>query len=320
MIPLNQLHDILVVSHDAGGAEVISSWVRHQRRFRFRFVLEGPAREVFLRKIPDISFCSRDLLLDGLADIDLVLTGTGWASDLEKQAIVLAKKQGVPVASYLDHWVNYQARFLLDGRMVMPDEIWVGDRYAYDLAVGNFPNSRIKLEPDLYLEEMRVAISLASSSQVRPDKAIRILYVCEPLSTVAQRQYNDPRYWGYTEFEALEGYFHYLQKQAPVGVKVRIRPHPAEPQGKYQDIRIRYENFLEIEESTGRTLIEDCAWADWIVGCQSMPLVIGVLAGKQVFSCIPEGGKPMMLPFREIVPLFGKERISRPEGEQEGSD
>ena len=45
---------ILIVSHDAGGAEVVSSWVRRHPEYQFEFCLDGPAVEIFKRKIGTI--------------------------------------------------------------------------------------------------------------------------------------------------------------------------------------------------------------------------------------------------------------------------
>ena len=37
---------ISIISHDAGGAEIISSWAKQQNR-NFFYVLEGPALKIF---------------------------------------------------------------------------------------------------------------------------------------------------------------------------------------------------------------------------------------------------------------------------------
>jgi hypothetical protein len=61
---------------------------------------------------------------------------------------------------------------------------------------------------------------------------------------------------------------------------------------------------LEVLQSNGTTLLQDLAWADWVVGCDTAALVAAVFAGRKVFSCIPPGGQPMTLPFTEITRLF----------------
>jgi hypothetical protein len=304
---------ILVVSHDAGGAEVISAWVKKHKEGRYQFLLEGPAVKIFSRKLPNIPLVTREVLDSNLQNFNLVLAGTGWESDLEKRAIVRAREKGVKVAAYLDHWTGYQERFMLDNRITLPDEIWVGDRHAHALATSTFPGCPVKLEPNLYFEELLASVRAVTLHHEKK-KGIRVLYVCEPTSRVAQKNYGDPRYWGYTEFEALEGYLRFAVSQAKDIARIRVRLHPTEQSGKYHGIIDQYRQIFEIEESGERPLIEDCAWADWIVGCQSMSMVIGVLLKKPVFSCIPAGGQPLALPFGEIVALFNP-RGGQPEPE-----
>jgi len=40
------------------------------------------------------------------------------------------------------------------------------------------------------------------------------------------------------------------------------------------------------------------------VGCQSMALVVGLLAGKEVFSSVPRGARGPQLPYPGIARLF----------------
>ena len=121
----------------------------------------------------------------------------------------------------------------------------------------------------------------------------------------AERKHGDPRYWGYTEFEALDAYLTYLNNTSNK-VAVIVRPHPAEPSSKYTAVIQKHQNALSIAESSGRTLAEDCAWADWVVGCDTLAMVIAVHAGRRVFSCIPKGGRQLSLPYPEIIQLFNQ--------------
>lgn len=294
---------VLVISHDAGGAEVVSAWVHEHREFEYSFALAGPAVNVFRRKFGYVPILSNDDVDNGIADASWVLTGTSWGADMEKQAIRSAREKNVRTVSYLDHWTNYAERFELAGERCLPDEIWAGDEHAQRKAMETFPGHPVKLVPNLYFDEMCEHIARIAVPKP-PGEKRRVLYVTEPISVVAQKKYGDPRYWGYTEFEALEGYLDYLRPHAGEIARVLLRPHPSEPTTKYSEIITRHSGFFRIDESRGRTLFEDCAWADSIVGCDSMAMVVGVLAGKSVYSCIPKGGRPLSLPFPEIVKLF----------------
>ena len=59
-----------------------------------------------------------------------MLCGSSGGSDLERGVVRAARAAGVPSAVWLDHWVNYPARFVLDGESVLPDELWVADEHA----------------------------------------------------------------------------------------------------------------------------------------------------------------------------------------------
>src|ERR1039458_3348081 len=78
---------ILVVARDAGGAEVVSAWVKKHRDADYRFLLEGPAVLVFRRKLGMIAILSAAEMHLSIGAVNFVLTGTGYGSDLEKIAI-----------------------------------------------------------------------------------------------------------------------------------------------------------------------------------------------------------------------------------------
>jgi hypothetical protein len=295
---------ILVVARDAGGAEVVSAWVKKHRDADYRFLLEGPAVLVFRRKLGMIAILSAAEMHLSIGAVNFVLTGTGYGSDLEKIAISSARLQSVPVASYLDHWTNYRRRFELRGRLVLPNEIWVGDSHAVTIAQEEFPDTAVKFVENEYYREMKEQID-AVARPLDDSGNVHVLYVTEPTSVAAERKHGDPRYWGYTEFEALDGYLSYLGNTMNK-VAVILRSHPGEPSGKYTALIQKHQNALLIAESSGRTLAEECAWADWVVGCDSMAMVIALHAGKQVFSCIPRGGPRLSLPYPEIIQLFNE--------------
>ena len=92
-----------IVAHDAGGAEVLSSYVR-QQGLDCLFSLRGPALAIFERKLGPIE--NLDLAL-ALQCSERLLCGTSWQSDLELEAIQLARDLGKPSVAWLDHWVNY---------------------------------------------------------------------------------------------------------------------------------------------------------------------------------------------------------------------
>ena len=68
---------------------------------------------------------------------ELVITGSSWPSRFEVAAIKNAIKNQVKVVTFLDHWIHYQLRFLFNGKLILPNEIWVGDKVAFKIAKRN---------------------------------------------------------------------------------------------------------------------------------------------------------------------------------------
>jgi hypothetical protein len=310
----NVAEKVLIVSHDAGGAEVVSSWVRHHSRYHYLFVLDGPAKKIFTQKIVGLKNNPEKNLISLIKKCDWVLTGTSWASDLEKNAIRLAKEYGIRVAGYLDHWCNYKERFMIEGSLILPDEIWVGDGEAFKIAIALFPREKIKLEPNRYFIDLREEMARMVLSDKCSDK-LKILYVCEPMEEHALKEYGNKRYWGYTEFDALDHFFKILVKKSVKDSDVeaiRIRLHPSESKNKYDHYLKKYIQWPIRIQKNG-LLLGDCNWADWIVGCSSMALVVGILSDKKAFSCFPKGAQSWRLPFESIkdfdnVELFTSKR------------
>ena len=95
---------IAVVSHDAGGAEILSSWLCRCAE-PYCLVLDGPAKEIFRKKCGSKPIIP---LHEAITLCDWVLCGTSWQSNIERRAIALAKSEGKKVVAFLDHWVNYR--------------------------------------------------------------------------------------------------------------------------------------------------------------------------------------------------------------------
>jgi hypothetical protein len=292
------VNSLLVASNDAGGAEILSAWIKsNQDQFDISYWLAGPAVNVFNTKLPALTFYQDGL--EGIGAFDQVLTSTSWSTNHEKTVIKKARQLNIPVSTYLDHWMAFKQRFQLDDEIVLPDELWVGDIYAEHLARVEFPDTKIVSVPNLYMQELVNEIKEAGRTVAHTEP--RILYVTEPTSVVALTRYGNKDFFGYTEFSALDKYLAYIDKQAIEYETIRIRPHPSEPTSKYD--RYLQNDHFRIELSFRNSLIEDCAWSDWVVGCQSMAMAIAVNAGKQVFSCLPDGVESA-LPFPEIKKIF----------------
>ena len=290
---------VCIVSHDAGGAEILASFVA-QERVDCRFVLDGPAVEVFRRRLGPIEI---QPLTQALAACDWCLIGTGWQSDLEWRAIGEAKRQGKRVVAFLDHWVNYPGRFERNGVRQLPDEIWVGDEDAQALAREHFPGTAVTLVPNPYFAYVRREIARYEKDRRPGASADRsALFVCENISGHAQLRHGNPRHWGYTEFDALEYFFSRLRDLDMRIGRVAVRPHPSDPPHKYADLIARHAPLAEL--GGGSPLIQEIVESDVVAGCESMALIPAVLAGKRVLCAVPPGQKVSFIDRRQGIEML----------------
>ncbi len=287
---------IAVVSHDAGGAEILSSWLVRCSE-SYCLVLDGPAKAIFQRKLGANKITP---LSEAIGQCDWVLCGTSWQSNVERRAIALAKSEGKTVVAFLDHWVNYSERFQEKNVAVLPDEIWVVDVDAEKMAKANFPELPVVLKHNPYFEDLQIELGKVHITRKDSDEC-SALYVCEPIREHAQLQHGDERFFGYNEEDALE---YFIKNIGAVGINVtaiKIRPHPSEGRNKYD--WARQAGALTIEIGGDKTLLEEIMEVDVVVGCASMAMVVGLLAKKRVICSIPPGGRMCALPQKEIEHL-----------------
>jgi hypothetical protein len=115
-----------VVCYDAGGTNQILAMLRHSYPDNVLAYMEGPAKVLWDNAFSGM--CNN--LSELLAETTTLITGTGWGSNLEHVARIDAKKRGIYSIAVLDHWTNYEERFVRGCEKVLPDELWVVDKYA----------------------------------------------------------------------------------------------------------------------------------------------------------------------------------------------
>jgi hypothetical protein len=292
---------ILVVSHDAGGAEIVSSWVRQNPKNEYDFILEEPAKKIFYSKIPDVRNSSIVDLSRLVKNADFVLTGTSESADLEKRAILFSQKMETESATFLDYWYGFRKRFLLDDMLVFPGEIWVGDNYALELAKKELPEANIVLKSNPYFDEITKDVNTQENKLNKYDGTLKILYLCQPYNQVYQDEHGDKKIL--TDKIALEYFFQILTSTENFKVEIWIRQHPLENFSKYKKIIGTNSAHLKIKMSINQKLSQDLLWADIVVGMHAQALAVAVAMEKNVFHCIPKGAQPCALPHSEIRPF-----------------
>lgn len=282
---------VAIVAHDAGGAEMLSSYVA-RRRVPCRLVLDGPALKIFERKLGSVSLTP---LAEAIASCSSLLCGTSWESELEWQAIAAAHAAGKPAIAFLDHWVNYRRRFVRGGVVHLPDAIWVGDDAAETLAREIFPETSVQRVSNPYFEDIRDELAkLEPAPEAAAGRGLRALFLCTPV-----KEHEEKR--GYTEFDALRYFF---SSRAALGrplTSLVIRPHPSEEPDKYRQIAAEFGSGVRV--GGDKPLLQEIAESDVVAGCGSMAMVVALVAGRRVISAVPPGGRASSLPQPEIESL-----------------
>lgn len=297
------MEKIGIISHDAGGAEILSSWVKaNYKKYDFIFFLDGPAKSIFKKNLKTRIINKDNLHKNEFINLcDFLICSTSWQSNLEKNFIKASKIKKKKTISILDHWVNYKERFILDGEIILPNEIWVTNDYAFEIAHSVFRDVEVKQIEDYYSNILRKKILKYSKMNLSKETQ-KILYVCEPIREHAELQYGDENYHGYTEESAVKYFLKNLSLLDMAFKKILIRPHPSEQSIKYNWLLDEFKH-LDIKISSENELIEEILSSDAVIGCESMALVVGILAEKRVISSIPPGGRECVLPHESIEKL-----------------
>ena len=279
--PIDSLpRPLAVVAHDAGAANMIAAWVASAGNTPERVHVAGPAEAIWQARFGHGSSHELDEALEGAA---CLVSGTGWASDLEHRARVAAKAAGMESRAVIDHWVNYAARFERRGEVELPDSLIVGDAFALEKAERVFPGADVSLWPNAYLAEQ---VEAAGPVPGRGDT----LFVAEP----ARSDWGRDRQG---EFQALDWFAEHGGEAAH---SVRLRPHPSDPPGKFDEWLAGREGW-----SLDRSADLSAALADaqTVAGMNSMAMVVALEAGRRVVCAIPPWGPDCVLPHAGIVRL-----------------
>lgn len=275
-----------VVCHDAGGTNQILAMLRKSGFHNVCGYFEGPARELWRKA--GAPFELAEDMPQLLSRVSVLLTGTGWGSRIEHDARFEAKRRGIRSIAVLDHWVNYHARFVRDGLVVLPDEIWVVDKYALEIAHQIFPGLSILLKQDSYAEQ-----EIARIKPINQVSSNQLCYLLEPARSN----------WGYNElgeFQALRYFLESIpQLELPEDTKIYLRPHPSDQLGKYDSyLKEWHGHRVELDLSD---LAESLSRSRWVAGCQTYALTLALRAKRTVYCTLPPWAPCCQLPHNGLI-------------------
>lgn len=276
---------LAVVCHDAGAANLIIHWVARGMGVPVRPFMAGPARTLWTAALPGHPLLgSSEEALDGAA---CLLSGTGWASDIEHRARMAAAAAGRFSVAVLDHWVNFPERFERSGTCQWPDAFVVTDKWALREAGRALPQLPIFEWPNRYME-----FELAKIARAPVDGDI--LYICEPARSD----------WGRDvpgEFQAIRFFLENMELLRPArSTKIRFRPHPSEDRHKYDAI-IGGVDYAELDGSP--SLGESISRSTVVGGMSSAAMIVALMSGRRVFCSLPPWAPACALPHDGIIHL-----------------
>lgn len=288
---------IAIACHDAGAANVLLGWLAQSGRVKDCLpAMAGPARAAWRRAFPDgPESMPPEAAMAGAAT---VITGTGWQTDFEHAARVAARDASVCSIAVIDHWSNYRERFVRGGELVLPDRIWVADEHAHARVMAEIPEVPVTRLPPSYLDREAGAIGPV------PDTGGHLLYVLEPARDA----------WGRGtpgEFQALDYLIANLAAAGiPPATPIRLRPHPSDEEGKYDEWLARQGGIDARLDDEGSSLADAIGRARWVAGCQSFAMVVALAAKRGVICTLPPWAPDCILPQRRLVHL--KDLVARP--------
>ena len=265
-----------VVCNDAGGAEVVSSWIKNNK-YKTLYCLSGPALKIFKKKLKfKINFSLKNVI----SKSDVIMTGTSLKSKAEVNAIKYARRKNKLSFSFLDHWVNYKERFIRDNQKFFPDNIVVTDSHSKKLAKKIF-NKSIKI---IQIENPYLKNFKKKTKKIILHK-FNAVYFSSNLNKT-NHKYSD-------EFYLKKGVDFFKKKYNLEKLKILVRQHPSEKKNKFLKFKIK---GTKIYLDKNLNLIDTISENNFFFGFESMALVAASVSGKNTFSFKSKYKKDNVIP------------------------
>lgn len=275
---------ILFCASDQGPAKYLAELTSHFTGMSY-YVAGKVSRKVFegTKALPFVSHVEKY--------IKLVVTGTSLGSEqksLDKQLVVWAKANTIPVISVIEHWSWYRKRFEVDnGKLLLPDYILVNDTIALKDAIAEgLPASMLYAMGNPYLEKLctnqleHCASEIILKQYSLPADKLLLFFISEALRDTFNAVTDD--YMGYDEFEVLRSIMSQLKENEHLVIKL----HPEESAFKY-----------DIFRGESVSVLRDCPVKDLsaiaykIIGMASMLLLELSVFRKDIISYRPNATK-----------------------------
>ena len=299
----------MALAGDPGGAEAVAPVILkllEDDRYKIHVFSYLQATDVFCKRglstnhlVERISHSELKNLFDS-SNTGLALCATSVNGfDLEKALIAISNTSAIPSISVVDHWTNYQDRFVLPetGHLELPTKITVPIHEAKrEMIEAGFCSELISVCGHPALDRLsninRDSIERIRS-QVREKIGVAeqdtvVVFASQPLIDFHGGEKRCVQKIGYTEESVFNLLANSMDKiyseQRESRLILVVKTHPREFENKWSNLANDSTILLNpTEDSTFHT----CLAADAVVGMSSMLLVEAAIAGCRVISVEP---------------------------------
>ncbi len=290
MINISSYKNILIVCGDIGGAEIISSFVI-EKKIKFKSYFSKKASLIFKKKKIKNKIINYENIRKNPYKFDLLITGTGWDSKYDREALYIFRNIEIKKISFLDHWANYKTKFYYKGLNTYPSDIITSDKYSFNIAKKTFKNFNIKIHKikNYFISQTKANYKTKKKKLINSNS---FLFIDEQNS----KHYKFQRHSIYNEKKVLDFFIKKLFQKYNNNFELIIRIHPNDKINKY-------DNFLKeknIKISNNKELIDDLIYVKYVVGISSMALYVAERLGKLIVYALPKKNlKHSKLPIKD---------------------
>ncbi|MDA7809905.1 hypothetical protein N8978_00415 [Flavobacteriaceae bacterium] len=277
----------LFVFSDPGGAKPLLAFIKNHKLKDYKVISDRKYNFFtdFRIKVNSFNNESIDKILKDF-DPDYILTGTSYTSKIELKFISSAKKLNIDTYSYIDHYTNYEERFILDNQHIFPKNIILIDNIAKKIAIKTklSDHTNLIVINNFYHDFLRNWVpktkreNFLKNQQIKSDEKI-IVFAPDPISNVNEKNLFD-------ENDIWNDLADVLTKINSVKLIVIVKFHP----NQNKDTLIKtinssnYNNVVFFDQENSIDLLYH---SDIIVGMFSSILVEANVFKKQIIRHFP---------------------------------
>tara|TARA_B100000242_G_C43028656_1_gene479121 strand:- start:417 stop:1283 length:867 start_codon:yes stop_codon:yes gene_type:complete len=257
----------LVVANDSGAANQIYYFLKNEKKLNLSFFLTGPAKDIFKKEN-----CSQNLI-SAIKSSDLVLTGTGWQSKTEYNAIKYSKKYKIKVISFVDSPHNLNFRFNKRDKYFFPDIIVTKDESSF-LKIKDLISKNIKL-----IKTKDYFVEFVKRNKILP-KSNKILYLSSNYDDVVRKSRKKKIDY---DIKLLNIFYKKIKKNRFLkNKKIFLRVHPSENKNKYIHSKIFKDMNIKITKEND--FLKCIRNFKFVFGCETYGLVIAKYYGLKSYN------------------------------------